>query len=301
MLVTCDDARVKDRLQSWLDASRLAPPSTITLDVHVVDAVPEPPPVPIILRLPTVDVRVSPPPLGLHLSWTCAPAAATIASDSLCASILLTETAFSQFQDCVRTLLLDVLIFLLRRTGWHHIHAAAATDPSDRGWLIVGDTHCGKSTTVALLGSLGWSVTTDDIAFLTRVGDRTSVVGYRAPIALRDDVCRRVAPNGGRRLERRAKVGYWPEELGTQWRPTVDPEFLLFTSVGGSRTRTEAIGPAQALATLVRCSPWVIAEPEHADAHLDLITRLARQTRRYRVIVGEDLFAEPRRLEELVQ
>jgi hypothetical protein len=45
----------------------------------------------------------------------------------------------------------------------------------------------------------------------------------------------------------------------------------------------------------------VALEPELAQAHLDLIARLARQARRYRVVLGEDLFVKPDRLGELVQ
>lgn len=299
--LACDEPRLRAFLQSWLDTSGLAPPSILTLDVRVVEALPEEPLGPIVFRQPMVEIRVGPPPLGLHIAWTRAAAVATLLPGSTSATVLLTDAAVARLDECVRSFLMTVLIFLLRRAGWHHIHAAAATDPSGRGWLIVGDTHCGKSTTVALLGALGWPVTTDDAAFLTDAGDRAAVVGYRAPIALRGDAYRLFGRREGTLLATRHKVAYWPEELGSQWVPTVEPDVLLFTSIGTDRTRAEPIGAGQALAQLVRSSAWVAVEPELADEHLDLITRLARQARRYRVSLGQDLFTEPTRLEELVQ
>lgn len=299
--VACAEPRLRRSLQAWLDGSRLAPPSTLTLNVHVVEALPAEPLGAVVFRQPMVEMRAGPPGAGLHVSWTSAPAVATLLPGSTAATVFLSKAAVARLDECLRSFLLTVLIFLLRRVGWHHIHAAAATDPFGRGWLIVGDTRCGKSTTVALLGALGWPVATDDVAFLADAGDRTAVVGYRAPIALRDDVFRLVRRNGGTVLPKRGKVGYWAEELGSRWIPMVEPDILLFTSIGTPNTRIEPIPAAQALSQLVRCSAWVAVEPELAEEHLGLITRLARQARRYRVCLGRDLFDQPQRLAELAQ
>jgi hypothetical protein len=299
--LNCDEPRVGAALQTWLDDSRLAPPATLTLDVQVRDTLPDQKLGPVVFRQPTVEMRVGPPPLGVRLSWDIAPAIATVAPGEMTAKVVLSRSAVARMDECVRSFLLTVLIFLLRRSGWHHIHAAAAADPAGRGWLLVGDTRSGKSTTVALLGALGWPVVTDDVGFLAGTGKRTQVIGFRAPIALRDDVFASVCRNGGTYLPKRKKTAYWPEELGASWMPRLEPEVLLFTSIGDSVTRVEPIGAGEALSQLVSCSAWVALEPELAQVHLDLITCLARQARRYRVILGKDLFAKPNHLAELVQ
>jgi hypothetical protein len=102
-------------------------------------------------------------------------------------------------------------------------------------------------------------------------------------------------------LRDRAKVGFWPEELGGVWTPRVTPEIVIFSSVGtGARTTAEPIGQSRALAQLVRWSAWVMLEPELAQRHLDVLARLAGEARCYRVTLGRDLFARPNRLLELV-
>jgi hypothetical protein len=55
-----------------------------------------------------------------------------------------------------------------------------------------------------------------------------------------------------------------------------------------------------ALAELVRWSAWVMLEPDLAQDHLDVLTRLTGQARCFRVTLGRDLFTRPNRLVELV-
>jgi hypothetical protein len=277
------------------------PSVPLTLEVRVVDSIPraedggE-----LVFEQPTVEIRSGSPQGDVRISWTRAPAVAALAPGAMSASVLLSPKAVARLDECVQTFLLTVLIFLLRRAGWHHVHAATAIDPTGRGWLIAGNSCAGKSTTAALLASRGWPVGTDDIAFLAPAGERVAVEAYRAPIALRRGGHELLNRAGGVLLERRRKVAYWPEELGSRWAPRVEPEVLLFTSVGTGRTEIQPLGARETLAELVRWSAWVVLEPKLAQQHLDLIARLARQARRYRVTLGRDLFTNPARLGELV-
>ena len=59
---------------------------------------------------------------------------------------------------------------LLGRIGRALIHAAAVVDPFDRGWLLVGDSHAGKTTTCATLISAGWRFVADDQVVLRTDG-----------------------------------------------------------------------------------------------------------------------------------
>jgi len=217
------------------------------------------------------------------------------------ARVTLSAAAVQCLEESKRTFFLTVLIFLLRRAGWHHVHGGTAVDPEGRGWLFAGNSRSGKSTTTALVGSRGWAVGTDDIAFLAPVEQRVEARAFRSRIALRPGGLELLALAGGTALPDRGKLGYWPDELGADWAPRVEPEIVVFTTVGGAVTRAEPLSPAQTLAELVRWSAWVVVEPSLADEHLGLLTRLGRQCRAYRVSLGRDLFSAPDLLSDLVR
>jgi len=195
LTVTCEAPRLRAVIDAWLAEGRLEPRSPIALEVRVAqptawsgDARPA-------FRQPGVVVRASTAG-GVRIWWETAPAAAELAPGATTALVTLSPAAADRIEECLRTFLLTVVIFLLRRTGWHHIHAAVAVDPRDRGWLIAGNAHAGKSTTAALLASCGWQVGTDDVAFLAGDAGQVTAIAYRAPIALR--------PSGHRLLQQDA-------------------------------------------------------------------------------------------------
>ena len=297
--VRCPDPAVKAALDAWLAALSLDAPAGIAFDVSVTTAdLPEPGE--IIFEQPGVRFARGPGAMGVVLVWDQAPARADLPAGQTTASVLLSPAAVSRLELCTRSFMMSVLIMLLRRARWYHLHAATAIDPTGRGWLIAGNAHAGKSTTAALLAASGWRVGTDDAAFLTRRDDRIIVHTCRAPIALRDGGYRLLAREGGVELPDRGKVGYWPEDLGGVWTPLVDPEVVIFTAVGKAKTTAKPLDRRGALAELVRWSAWVMLEPDLAQSHLDVLSGLTGQARTFRVTLGRDLFARPNRLIELV-
>ncbi len=298
--LVCGERRLGARLRAWLARLGLAPPLPLTLDVRVGEpaarAVDRRP----LFQQPGIAVRAGPPRGGVHLSWETAAAVAELDGTAPLARVTLSPAAVARLDECAETFLLTVLIFLLRRAGWHHIHAATLIDPRGRGWLLAGTAQAGKSTTAALLAREGWGVGGDDAAFLAAGDARVTAVASRAPIALRADGYRLLRCSGGTLVPRRRKFGYWPEELGGEFAPRVVPEVILFTSVGNGRTTATPVARRECLAQLVRWSAWVLLEPDLAQEHLDLIARLAGQVESYRVTLGRDLFARPARLAELI-
>jgi len=299
--LTCDDAPLCRALARWLDHTRLEPPDGLGLDVRVADA-PPPPDVRTPFRQPGVVVRSGPPQGGVRVWWEVAPAFAELAPGATVARVTLSPAAIRELDLCTSSFLMTVLIFLLRRAGWHHVHAATAVDPeAGRGWLVAGDAAAGKSTTAALLATRGWAVGTDDLAFLAAGMDgRVSVAACRAPIALRVGGRRLLRLIGGIPRAERDKFTFWPEDLGGVWAPHVAPDVILFPSIGDGRSTATALGGRDTLVELVRWSAWVVLEPELAQPHLDLLGTLARQARAFRVTLGRDLFDHPDRLRELV-
>jgi len=303
--VQCAHADVAAAVRAWLARSRLEPSAPVTLAIEVGDPELVGSDERAAFWQPGVVVRAGPPQGGVRIAWETAPAVADLPPGATTARVVLSAAAAARIEECLRTFMLTVLVLLLRRIGWHHIHAAMALDPQERGWLIAGNAEAGKSTTAALLASCGWAVGTDDVSFLTGQGGAVSAIAYRTPIALRPGgrrLVQRVAAAGGVLLPERRKVGYWPEELGGRWISRVEPEVIMFTSVGtgGAVTEAEPLGQRETLIELIRWSAWVILESELAEQHLALLTALARQARSYRVTLGRDLFARPARLAELV-
>ena len=238
----------------------------------------------------------------MRLWWEVAPAFAELAPGAGVARVTLSPAATRQLALCTSSFLTTVLIFLLRRAGWHHVHAATAVDPAEgRGWLVAGNAAAGKSTTAALLATCGWGVGTDDLAFLTAGCEgRVTVAACRAPIALRAGGRQLLRRIGGIPLAERDKSAFWPEDLGGVWTPRVAPDVVVFPSIGHGRTTATPLGRREALTELVRWSAWVVLEPELAQPHFDLLGALARQARAFRVTLGRDLFDHPDRLAELV-
>jgi len=297
--LSCDDPAVATTVRRWLDALALQPPAPVTIDIAV-GAPAEDPPDPPTFAQPHLSLWTD--ARGARLSWDGAPAQALLPGVDPVARVTLSPGAVDRLDDCCRIFLLGVVILLVRRVGWHHVHAATAVDPKGRGWLFAGNALAGKSTTAAWCATRGWAVGTDDTAFLTSEGGGVHVVAARGPLALRDGGNALLSRADGTPLPSRGKTGYRPEDLGGRWASRVRPEIIAFSSVGagGAPTALGAVGARETLAALVRWSAWVLFEPALADEHLALLARLAAQARSLRLTLGPDLFAPGDRLMELV-
>ena len=288
-----DQQVLQESVRAWLRDGRLEPELDLSIDLRVVQRLEVPadarPPV----RQRAILMRSGPPENVTRVVWEAAPAYADIAPGSRVAKVRLSEAAADDLEHCFRSFLTVVVALLLRRAGWHHVHAATAVAPEGRGWLFAGNSGAGKSTTAALLASRGWQVGTDDIAFMVRAGDHVDVIGRYGAIALRDGGYELVRVGGGRPLPERGKTGFTPEELGGRWTPRVTPRFLAFTELGHGATAIEPIAPRDVLAELMRWSLTGVVEPDSADAYLDVLARLARQVRSFRLKLGRDILGDP--------
>lgn len=297
--LACDNAEARAFLRAWLDEASLEWPGHFRIEVEVGDINPFPPDTREPFRQTALTVQGGPPSGVVRVTWEYAPAAAEIHPELPQARVWLSPAALKTLEAGERSFFLVVLIFVLRRIGWYHVHGASFIDPKGRGWLMAGDSNCGKSTTTALVASRGWKISTDDIGFLARGNDRIVSHGMRTTIGLRPGGVSLLGATGGRYLEERNKEAYWPEELGGAWSKTVTPEIIVFPRIG-ERTGVVRSTPRSALSSIVMWSIWVLCEPQFADEHLDVLGSLARQSRCYDLTLGPDLFDNPNLLEELI-
>lgn len=186
------------------------------------------------------------------------------------------------------------LALLLGRAGRALVHAAAPVAPDGRAWLLVGDSHAGKTTTCVNLVRAGWSFASDDHVVLSRDGDGglwveglprhfhvDSGLGSAAPAGLRRDTD-----------PRQAWPGRWVERapLGGVLLPQVHPH---------AASSAAPVPAADALAALIRQSPWLLVDRAAAPRLLALLGEAAvRPARALRL--GLDTFADPARLESVL-
>jgi hypothetical protein len=298
--ISSNDPLLEAAVTDWLDQSRMSLPEGFRLRLQVVDAVGAWDDPREVFHQGDVAIRAGEPLGWVHLTWRAAAARARIEEQTPDAYLEISRVALQEFDYLLRSFLLVSLIFLWKRSGRYHVHAGTAIDSRGRGWMLIGDSCSGKSTTTALLATRGWQVSTDDIAFLESRGDRAAVTGFRSPIALRAGGFKLLGKAGGIPLESRAKTGFWPEELGATWVQTIEPEIVVFTKIGGDRTTLTPVTPAEVIRELLQWSLWVMFEPTAAQEHLDLLSRLGRQARCYRGSLAPDLFAAPRALEDFL-
>jgi hypothetical protein len=298
--ISSNDPLLEAAVKDWLDQSRMPVPEGLRLRLEVVETVEAWEDPREIFAQGDVEIRAGEPLGWVHLTWRAAPARARIEADRPEAYAEISRAALNELDYMLRSFLLVSMIFLWKRNGRYHVHAGTAIDSKGRGWMLIGNSCSGKSTTTALLATRGWQVSTDDIAFLEGQGDRASVMGFRSPIALRAGGFKLLGKAGGIPLEARAKTGYWPEQLGASWVQSVVPDIVVFTSVGGDRTTLTPVTPSAAMRELLQWSLWVMFEPTAAQEHLDLLSRLGRQARCYQATLAPDLFDAPRALEDFL-
>jgi hypothetical protein len=204
--------------------------------------------------------------------------------------VATTDSRSTSIVTDVYTMLTLSAALLLNRQGKALVHAAAVAPVSGPAWLLVGDTHAGKTTTTVNLITAGWKYLSDDHVVLSDAssGDVTAIVAEGWPRTFHlDDGWFSGIPGGTR-------TDTDPRTLApTQWRSCAILGGLLFpTVVRSSPTRLEPLSQADALVLLLRQSPWLVADHKAAPTILGLLKRAAQLPAR-RLFLGMDTFRDP--------
>jgi hypothetical protein len=186
----------------------------------------------------------------------------------------------------------------LRRRQRFELHSAALVDPeSGKGVLIVGRSGSGKSTLAVHLASAGWPFLTDDVLVLSQESARISAWPLRRCFAVTVETLAtsralqaRTALNGGDR-QRDGKQHFLPHGVfPAEFTERCVPGLLLFpTLTGVSHSRVEGLSPGDALARLIRMSPWSCYDRGTASAHLTALSMLAKQASGHALLAGLDM------------
>jgi hypothetical protein len=206
-----------------------------------------------------------------------------------------------------RDLFLYSLLWLLRAQGWYAAHAACLTT-GHGGCLIVADSGSGKSTLALGLVQAGWYYLADDAVLFRSHREDVEVRPIRRDLYLLGPEAAALFPD---------TQGCWQPCLlredskqrldvqtlyPTQVRNTCRPDLLLFpTIVAAPQSQLVPIGKAEALFRLIQQSALLAIDPQQASGHLDILARLVRQTKHYRLLAGQDLAQDPRRLAPLLE
>ena len=190
-------------------------------------------------------------------------------------------------------------ILRLRARGRYLVHSAAVVDPSGGAWLLAGDSGSGKSTLAWVLVRQGWSLLGDDGVLIEDGEDGVIARAWRDPLRVSlgladrfpelEALATRVAAR-----DARARV---PVEREVVRAARVRTMLFLERS---ERDRVLRVGPAVALASLVRQSPWVLIDDEEAPRHLSVLATAAESVSAYHLAHTELQLEElPRTLARL--
>ena len=196
----------------------------------------------------------------------------------------------------VSALLTIVAGLLLIRRGRTPVHAGAVVHPeTGLAWVLVGDSHSGKSTTTANLVRAGWSYLSDDYIVLSRGADDVVMVeGWPDDFHL-DEGWHSGEPTGVRGTTRESDFRQDARKesavLAGMLFPRVDPSLP---------TTISPVAGVIGLERIIRQSPWLVADPVSARGVLELM-RSAASKDTADIRLGRDTFANPALLDEVVR
>jgi hypothetical protein len=223
--------------------------------------------------------------------------------------VWLSESTPGRHQLALNNVILYAVQAALRRAGLYQFHAGCVLSGNDRkAILLVGDSGCGKSTLAATLVRSGWKFVSDDNLLL-----RDSSAGVEAWALRRyftfDEAtlkaCNLVTFEesiGGRVPGKTEKFRFYARQaFPGKFVDTCLPGAILFPTVSHEpKSRVEPLRQGDALARLIRQCPWATCDAAAAPLHLQVLSKLARQTRSYTLFAGRDIFETPASIPGLI-
>lgn len=196
------------------------------------------------------------------------------------------------------------LIEVLKRRGLYNVHAAGLS-VNGRGLLLSGNSGAGKTTLAVALVRAGFDFLSDDTLFLTTGRGDLRVLSFPDQSDVADETVsmfpelRDAANPAGFRVGPKSQIRV--EDVygvNTVWE--CRPAVVVFPRIGhAARSVLTPVDRDEALLELL--PNMFLTQAASSQAHLDALTRLAREARCYRLETGRDFDALAERLRALVQ
>ncbi|MFL5920424.1 MAG: hypothetical protein ACJ743_11870 [Gaiellaceae bacterium] len=223
----------------------------------------------------------------LYIDYGRVRALCRLAEGDVVVSVLepTAEAAWAATRPLVTLPLLEVL----KRHGLYGVHAAGLATGS-RGVALPGGSGSGKTTVALALARGGFGFLGDDMLFLSANGEEPLLLAFPDELDITDSTA---AFFPGVEGDLRDELGTAKRQLaaersGGELVPRARPSLLLFPRIGsGAQTSVEPCAADEALRELV--PNVLLTDPVSSQRHLDVLGRLARDTRCFRLSLARDL------------
>ncbi len=200
------------------------------------------------------------------------------------------------------------VILALREHGRFHLHAGLVEVSPGRGWLLVGASGAGKSTTALALSLTGLTALADDAVLLTS-GARISPVSrpFHLYPAMLDALASGDAATRARIASLRSaampgRFGKLDVPVVSAVRPHVTPTALLLLAGAAAATTVHPLGAAATMGHLLEESAILaMTGATHVEPHLAALKALADRVPALVVSPGPDALADPQRMRHSIE
>lgn len=228
--------------------------------------------------------------------------------DSPRVEVSIGNTTASREPAVLARLIFNAAMVAMRRCRLYELHAAGVVSPSGEGILVTGPSGSGKSNLAAQLASAGWQYLSDDSVLLYSRNDVVHAHALRRMFALTDEVF----SAAGLTESDSIKVTVVPfDPLKKRFEPapvfpgrfalSCKPTRVLFSRIeNDAASRIQLLNRSETMARLIRMCPWACYDKTTAEAHLEVLGRLARQADGFELRAGADLLNTRRASEFLL-
>jgi hypothetical protein len=196
------------------------------------------------------------------------------------------------------------LLWLLRPNNIYALHANGIVKDGI-GFLFVGGTGSGKSTTAISLIRQGWEFLSDDVTLLRSDSKKIEAMAFVKGFSIDPQLASRCPELRG--LEEtsswnESKIYINTESLyPDQFLSCCLPKVLIFPKIVSRRkSKLLPVDWAKALILLIENSGGIMLDKNMADNQIKVLKQLIYQTSSYQLLAGLDLYKEPEKISEII-
>ncbi|TLD42026.1 MAG: hypothetical protein JETT_1735 [Candidatus Jettenia ecosi] len=197
------------------------------------------------------------------------------------------------------------LIHLLAPLGFYDLHAAALLREGI-GYLFLGKSGSGKSSTALSLVHQGWQYISDDTLFLRPSAVGVEVFAFRKHFYLDTTLVRHypeIAPYLEEPIYEESAKRFLDMELvyPNKFWSNCFPRVLIYTQiVSQPESKLIHIDQTSALIKLMRQSASLFFKRQGVNVHLETLRRLVSQSYSYELLAGRDFYEEPEKISDFL-